>query len=238
MNKEKEIIKLNFDSNNCVILDEEYNKLSERCDEIDVKKQNSLMRETILALKDTMKENNLLYLCSNQIGYDKRIFVIKFGEEYKTFINPIITKADNLTIEYETCVSIPGKTYIRPRHTGIHVTYQTPLGKIESRQLIGKAATLFQHCIDHLNGLLITDVGMEIDKDFINATDEEKQEILKMYMESLDMKRKEVNDIIKEDEKLTKMHDAIQFMEEVAVGKVNIKTEKLGIKGDKKHGDK
>jgi peptide deformylase len=51
--------------------------------------------------------------------------------------------------------------------------YQKPAGAIETRQLVGLAAIVFQHEVDHLEGLLLSDVGLEIDSDFENATEEE-----------------------------------------------------------------
>ena len=223
-----------MDKQKDIILD--YEKLSERCDEINVKKQNALVREITLALKDTMKEHDYLYLCANQIGYNNRIFVIKFGEEYKTFINPMITKVQNITMQYETCNSIPGKTFVRPRHQSIFATYQTPLGDIESKQFLGMAAIIFQHCVDHLDGLLLSDVGLEIDEKFTNASDKQKEKILKMYMESLDTRQKDLKEIIESDEQLTKINDAIKFMEEVATGKTTIKKEPITIKEEKEDG--
>lgn len=225
MNKEKQIIT-------------DYEKLSERCDEIDVRKENSLMRDIILALKDTMKENNLLHLSAPQIGYNKRIFVIKFGQEYKTYINPMIVSSKNISISEEICSSIPGKKFIRPRSNSINVSYQTPLGKVESKQFIGVAAVAFQHCQDHLDGLLLNDVGLEIDDDFDKATDDERAEVIRMYMESLDMRANEIKDVIAESEELTKINDAIKFMESVAKGETSVKYEKISVSKDETKEDK
>lgn len=217
MNKEKQIIT-------------DYEQLSDRCDEIDVKKENALMREIILAIKDTMKVNDLLHLSAPQVGYDKRIFVIKFGEEYRTYINPIITSVKNIGLSEERCSSIPNMRFIRPRHNSITALYQTPLGKTEQKQFIGQAALVFQHCIDHLDGMLLSDVGLEIDEDFDNATEDERAEVIKMYLDSLDMKAEELNGEISGDEELTKISDAIKFMESVATGKTQVVHEKLDIK--------
>lgn len=216
MNKEREIIA-------------DYDKLSIRCDEIDVRKENNLMREITVALKDTMKEKDIVALSAPQIGYDKRIFVMNFSGEYKTFINPIITRAENFTLSQESCHSIPDKTYIRPRHNSIYITYQTPLGKIESRQLIGIAAILFQHHIDHLDGLLLNDVGFEVTDKYENASDKEKAKMLKEYKESLDLKSNELKETIENDETLKKMSDAIDFMTAVQKGEVTVKQEQVNV---------
>ena len=51
---------------------------------------------------------NLMAISAPQIGIEKRIFCIKFNDEIKTFINPIITKKSDYKIVTETC-SMPGK---------------------------------------------------------------------------------------------------------------------------------
>ena len=66
-------------------------ELSQRAEEIDIKTENNLMREIISALKHTIEYNNITALSAPAIGYNKRIFCIKFDTEIKTFINPIIT---------------------------------------------------------------------------------------------------------------------------------------------------
>ena len=195
--------------------------LSERCDEIDVRKQASLVQEIVLGLKATLRahKENAVALAANQIGYNYRIFVIRFGEnDYRTFINPIITNAKGLTLNKESCLSIPGKEYIRPRNTEIEVMYQTPLGKAESRKMFGLAAFVFQHELDHLDGLNVSDIGLEIDDDFRNASEEEQNQLLDKYLEALDLKQKELKEEIDNDEELKQQSDAIDFMQSVIKG--------------------
>lgn len=198
-------------------------KLSERCEEIDIRKDNELMREIILELKDTLRAHkNGVGLAAPQIGYDKRIFVINFNGDLRTFINPIISEANNLTLNREGCLSLPGKEYIRPRHSKITVVYQTPLGKIESRQMFGLAACVFQHELDHLDGLLLSDIGLEVTEEFDKATEEERDELLQAYLDSLDIKKKEIDKEIEEDADLKQTSDAIKFIEKVQKGEVEL----------------
>ena len=122
----------------------------------------------------------------------------------------------------ETCSSIPEKTFIIPRFNKVKFFYTTPLGKVESCNLVGRAAHLYQHCVDHLNGMLVSDIGLEIDEDFDNATDEERAEILKMYAESLDIMQKSLEEEIKSDKELTEMEDAIKFIGSVKDGSTKL----------------
>ena len=198
-------------------------KLSDRCDEIDVRKENQLMRDIILDLKQTLRENPTgVGLAANQIGYNKRIFVINFNGDLRTFINPIISQVKGFTLNRESCLSLPGKSFIRPRHNEVMVIYQTPLGKTESRKIVGLAAYVFQHELDHLDGLTLADIGLEIGEDFDKATDEERNEVINAYLDSLDIKQKQLEEEIEEDEDLKQTSNAIKFMEALQKGEVEL----------------
>ena len=197
-------------------------KLSERCNEINIRTENALMREIINALKATIEKENIISLSAPAIGYDKRIFCIKFKEEIKTFINPVLSNVKGLQLSREKCTSIPGKEFILPRNNDITVTYQRPLGQIETRQVVGLSAFVFQHELHHLDGLLISDIGLEINDEWDKATEEEKQEIVDMYLNSLDIRSKEIEKEMQEDEELKQMSDAIDFMTSVYKGETTI----------------
>ena len=203
----------------------DYDILSERCDEFDLAKKNKDVQNIVLHLKNTIRANEgMLGLSANQIGFDRRIVVLNFNNDLRTFINPIITRVDGYELSRETCHSIPGKTFIRMRNSRVWVTYQTPLGKIESVELNGVAAKVMQHHIDHLEGLLLSDVSLEIDEDFDNATEEERVEVLKAYLESLDMTSQELTSEVESDEEGKKLADAIKFMESVRKGETVIES--------------
>ena len=199
-------------------------QLGERCDEIDVRKDNKLVQEIVLALKGTINEHKdkCLGLAANQIGYNKRIFCINFNGDVRTFINPMISEVKGFELSREGCMSFPDKEYIRPRHNQITVMYQTPLGKTECRKLLGKAAIVFQHELDHLDGLTIADIGLEITPEFDNADEQEKEQVIKMYLDSLDLKQKDIDNEIENNEHLKQTRDAINFMTDVATGKVQL----------------
>ena len=202
--------------------EENNNKLYNRASEINPSLEGNLQREITLALKRTIEKNNITALSAPAIGYDKRIFCIKFDNEIKTFINPLIVKAEGIQLARERCTSIPGKEFIVPRNTTINVMYQRPMGKTESRQLAGLAAYVFQHEVQHLDGLLLSDFALEIDSDWDNATEEEREEVIKFYLESLDLKEKELDTEIKENPELKQLSDAIDFMTSVYKGETKL----------------
>ena len=216
-------MKMKFqDAKDILSIDTHEIQLSERADEIDIKTENNLMREIISALKHTIELNNIVSLSAPAIGYNKRIFCIKFDTEIKTFINPIIMNQKGIQLSQEICTSIPGKKFIRPRNNDITVMYQKPTGSAESRQLVGLSAIVFQHELDHLEGILLSDIGLEIDDNYNSASDEEKQELIDYYLESLDLKRKQLDAEIDSDKELKQLNDGIRFMESVYKGETQI----------------
>lgn len=193
--------------------------LSEWCSEINPHKDGKETQEIVLALKSTMRKNDLTSLSAPQIGYKRRIFCIKFGKnDYRTFINPAIENNSGITMSREKCTSIPDKEFIIPRFNKIHFYYLTPMNKVESANLAGRAAYIFQHCMDHINGLLVSDIGLEIDELFDNATDEEREEVLRMYAESLDIRQKQLEKEIEETSELQDINNAIKFINSVKDG--------------------
>lgn len=202
-----------------IITDEEI--LSQRSEEIDTRKQNNEMRQIIVDLKDTIRAHeNCVGLAAIQINQPWRIFVINFNGDLRSFINPVIYEAKGLTLSKESCMSFPGKEYIRPRNNEIRVVYQTPLGKSESIKLVGKAAEVFQHELDHLDGLTIADIGLELPADYDTLSEDDKTKIIKDYMESLDLKQKQVAASIEEDEDAKRLDGAVKFMTAVQKGEI------------------
>ena len=203
-------------------IETENNILYNRADEIDTRSEGNLQREITLALKRTIEKENITALSAPAIGYSKRIFCIKFDTEIKTFINPMVMKAEGIQLAKETCTSIPGKEFIVPRNTKLTVVYQRPMGKMETRQLVGLAAYVFQHEMQHLDGLLLSDFALELDDDWNSASEEERAGVIKYYLESLDLKEKELDKEIQDDPDLKKMSDAIDFMTSVFKGETKL----------------
>ena len=202
----------------------DYALLSDRADEIDIRKENGLVRETVLDLKATIKHNDYVALAAPQIGVNKRILCINFKGDIRTFCNPVITNLEGFTLNKETCPSIPGKRYIRFRNTSITVMYQDPLGKVNSVKLEGLAAMVMQYAIDILDGLLISDVGLEIGDEWEEASEDERSEVLAAYLESLDIQMKQMKKEVEADPDMKKISDAIDFMESVKRGETILDT--------------
>ena len=198
--------------------------LSERAEEIDTLHDSQLLQEIVRYLKRTLrKRDDLFALSAPAIGYNKRVFCMKFeNDQIKTFINPVIESysPNGMQLSREKCSSIPGKEYIRVRNNDIRVMYQRPTGDAESNRLLGKAALVFQHEMDHLEGVLISDIGLEVIPEFDAATEEERSEVIKEYLDSLDIRLKQTNEEIQNDPELKQIDDATKFMTGVLTGEV------------------
>jgi peptide deformylase len=116
--------------------------------------------ETIESMWVTMYEANGIGLAAPQVGISQRIIVVDTREEGEKFalINPeILLFSEDKTPLDEGCLSIPGVEgeVFRPRK--VRVRGLNPAGKpmeVEGDDLLAK---VFQHEIDHLDGILFID---------------------------------------------------------------------------------
>ena len=197
-----------------------------RAEEIDTEKENKLVREIVSKIKRTMRKNNLTSLSAPAVGYNKRIFCVDYSDnEIKTYINPVVSLREGIHLSREVCSSIPDKEYIIPRNNVINIYYQRPNGEVKIQEFKGLASNVLQHEIDHLEGITLDDMGLEIDKDFDEATDEERLEIVNMYLDSLDIMLKDVKEDIENNEELKVISDRLNFTEAVVSGKVKLMKE-------------
>ena len=101
------------------------------------------------------------------------------------------------------------------------------MGKVVSQTFSGLAARVMQYGIDILDGLLLSDVGLELDENWDKATEEQRDEILGLYLESLDIKRKDIKKAVDDDPEAKQMMDAIEFMESVRKGETELETSEV-----------
>lgn len=182
------------------------------------------INELIQGIKQVLIDNkDMVALSAPQVGESKRIFCVRFENgDIRTFINPMITKTDGLHLTRETNPSIPNRAFIVPRHDRIIAVYQTPMGIPEENAFIGSAADIFQQMVNLLDGVLISDFGLEVFEDFDNASQEDKNQVLDAYLAELKKKSDAMNQEIDADPDLKKTKEAIEFMKDVTLGKVKL----------------
>lgn len=124
------------------------------------------LKELLNDLYETMKIEKGIGIAAPQIGISKQVALIelppdsdRYGElqatPLLTIINPVVTILDS-TLQgfWEGCLSVPGlKGYVE-RPTKIRVDYFDISGVAQSITAEGFLATVFQHELDHLFGVL------------------------------------------------------------------------------------
>lgn len=119
---------------------------------------NPLMELLIKRLKMTMKQYGGIGLSANQCGVFERVFVIGTDEFQIACVNPrIIGKSPSTIKEKEGCLSYPGLYLKIDRPDWIDVEYTDENGQLVQSRLEGITARCFQHELDHMNGIRMTD---------------------------------------------------------------------------------
>jgi len=140
-----------------------------------VKKFDKDLGTLIDDMVETMREAPGVGLAAPQIGLSERLLVIEYYEREEdeeiedapmkvwAVINPEIVKAsEEKVIGVEGCLSIPGLLGEVERHAEVHVKYLNKHGKPMKIKAKGWLARIFQHEIDHLNGILFTDLATRV----------------------------------------------------------------------------
>ena len=119
--------------------------------------------EAIPQMFEIMYRASGIGLAGPQAGLGRRIVVANLAgdpnkkESVQVFINPeIVEKAGDLR-EEEGCLSLPGMAALVPRAEKVLVRYRDVKGKAVEREAEMLESRLFQHEIDHLDGILIID---------------------------------------------------------------------------------
>jgi peptide deformylase len=109
--------------------------------------------------------HNGLGLALPQMGINKRGFVFRKDDHYEIAINPKILKyGDRHKFYNEGCLSIPDEWWTVKRSYEINVVYRDINWVIKTEKLLYRDAEVFQHEFDHLDGILISDIGVKIEK--------------------------------------------------------------------------
>jgi peptide deformylase len=119
---------------------------------------------------ETMREAPGVGLAAPQVGLSERLIVVEYFEREEdeevedapkkvwAVINPEIVKtSEEKLLGVEGCLSIPNMVGEVERHAVIQVKGLNRHGKPMKIKAEGWLARIFQHEIDHLNGVLFTD---------------------------------------------------------------------------------
>lgn len=120
---------------------------------------------------ETLREAPGVGLAAPQVGISQRLIVVEYGDDEDddapkklyVVINPEIIKAsDELVTDVEACLSVPGLAGTVERHRSIVVKGLNRRGTPIRIKADDWLARIFQHEIDHLEGIVFTDIADQV----------------------------------------------------------------------------
>ena len=146
------------------ILKEPNDLLHRKCEPVtNFDEAKQIAGELLLVIKLVSKWwNRWLGFAANQIGFPKRIIALrKSKNEYEILVNPILSETRFPFPFLESCYSLNlKKYYFVKRYFWTKVKYQDLEGK--PREMILKGPSAVYQEIDHINGIMISEIGFRI----------------------------------------------------------------------------
>lgn len=143
------------------------------------------MEKVTLEWEDSREHEVGVALAAVQVDKLLRIIVIrndfnnKEDKTFSVFINPVITKYEGeINEDFEGCLSVPDIYGRVKRYDKIRVRFLNTSGHERHITVEGFLARVFQHEIDHTNGLVFIDHIKDQPDAFFILTDEGKLEPL------------------------------------------------------------
>ena len=134
--------------------------LREKC--APVKAFNHELNVLLDDMKITVRAENGAGLAAPQIGVPIRAVVIDVAEGYFELINPEIISVKGEQTGPEGCLSVKGKQGTVTRPNKVKVEYRDRMGKKHKLTAEGFFARAVCHELDHLDGILYTDIAEEL----------------------------------------------------------------------------
>ena len=109
-------------------------------------------------MRETLIESGGVGLAAPQVGILRRVVLVDTGDEILELVNPSLVETDGIQEGAEGCLSIPGKYGLVKRPYYAKVRAQDRDGQwfeAEGEELIARC---FCHELDHLDGILYTQV--------------------------------------------------------------------------------
>ena len=109
-------------------------------------------------MAETLEEANGVGLAAPQVGILRRVVIVDVGDEIVELVNPSLVETDGEQIGAEGCLSVPGKYGLVKRPYYAKVKAQDRYGEwfeAEGEEIIARC---FCHELDHLDGIVYTEV--------------------------------------------------------------------------------
>ena len=123
-----------------------------------VEKFDAKLHTLLDDMQDTLIESGGVGLAAPQVGILRRVVLVDTEEEILELINPVLVETDGEQVGPEGCLSVPGKYGLVKRPYYAKVKAQDRDGnwyEAEGEELIARC---FCHELDHLDGIIYTEV--------------------------------------------------------------------------------
>ena len=123
-----------------------------------VEKFDGKLHKLLDDMVETMLDAHGVGLAAPQVGILRRIVVVNTGEEVLELVNPTLLETDGEQMGAEGCLSVPGKYGLVKRPYYAKVRAQDRNGdwyEVEGEEIIARC---FCHELDHLDGIVYTEV--------------------------------------------------------------------------------
>jgi peptide deformylase len=137
------------------------------------------MRDITLEWENNREHEVGVALAAIQIDVPLRVVIVrsdfdnKKDTTFRAFINPVITKYEGeLVSDFEGCLSVPSIYGKVPRYSKVRVKAVDETGKEVRVTAEGFLARVFQHEIDHTNGVVFLDHIKDVSDAFYSLNDQ------------------------------------------------------------------
>jgi peptide deformylase len=143
------------------------------------------MTETLEAAKDPEGVG----LAAPQVGLSLQLFIVKQTPDspVSVYINPVVESFPNVKVaktkkkaatKLEGCLSVDDIWGVVDRHKKVRLSYLDQQGQHHTKTFSGFLATIVQHEVDHLNGILFTKRVLEQKQKLYKSSKDEKGEVV------------------------------------------------------------
>ena len=151
------------------ILSHRYPALHKTCRPVE--SFDSKLHELLDDMRETLIDSGGVGLAAPQVGILRRVVLVDNGETILELVNPTLVETDGEQEGPEGCLSVPGKYGLVKRPYYAKVRAQDRFGNWFEAEGEELTARCFCHELDHLDGILYTQVMERL------LTDEELQEL-------------------------------------------------------------
>lgn len=205
--------------------------LDYRSEEINIKNVDRVnaIREDMI---DTLKSSDKLFLCGKELGFKERVIALKLGkEDILVMFNPAIEKRSKIILFREKD-RFSDLEYFVPRPTEVEVVFQSgdnalTHGEIKCFKLNEGASIVFSQAYDLLNGMFDSDYGLEVLPEFDTASKEEQEEVLNLYIKSLEDAYKALDDDLSQDEDTSRVWEESKLISAINRGDITFEEPKM-----------